>query len=104
MGIFLKAAVLALTLGGAICASTSIANGNDFVIRTSDRGRDHGNASVSFNFGNVAFAYRDGYWDNDHRWHKWRNNREHRDYRDNHRDNYRDGYHRRYHGQGWQRD
>ena len=28
-------------------------------------------AVVSFDFGNVAIGYRDGYWDNGHRWHRW---------------------------------
>jgi heme-degrading monooxygenase HmoA len=70
----------------------------------SDRGRDNANSGFSFNFGDVAFAYRDGYWDNSHRWHKWRNSREHREYRNQHGDNYRNGYHHRYRGQGWRRD
>ena len=27
---------------------------------------------VTFDFGNVALGYSDGYYDNDHRWHRWR--------------------------------
>jgi hypothetical protein len=104
MRMFLKGAAIALTLIGTTFATTSAASADGFSISTSNRGRDHTNVGVSFNSGNVAFAYQDGYWDNDRRWHKWRNSREHRDYRDQHRDNYRNGNHRRYHGQGWRRD
>ncbi len=28
-------------------------------------------ASVSFDVGDVAIGYSDGYWDHDHHWHKW---------------------------------
>lgn len=104
MRMLLKSAAIALTLIGTTFATTGVASADGFSISTSNRGRDHTSVGVSFNSGNVAFAYRDGYWDNDRRWHKWRNSREHRDYRDQHRDNYRDGNHRRYRGHGWRRN
>ncbi len=31
------------------------------------------NVGVSFNLGDVAIGYNDGYWDHDHHWHHWRN-------------------------------
>ncbi len=104
MRMLLKGAAIALVLAGTGFAATGTSNAAGFAITTSDHGRDHRNTSVSFDFGNVAYAYQDGYWDNDHRWHRWRNSREHRDYRNEHRDNYRGGKHTRYHSQGWQRD
>ncbi|NIJ47934.1 hypothetical protein [Rhizomicrobium electricum] len=100
----LKGAAIALVLAGATFATTGTSNAEGFAITTSDHGRDHRNTSVSVDFGNVAYGYRDGYWDNSHRWHNWRNSREHRDYRDHHRDSYRSGYHDRYSGQGWMGD
>lgn len=104
MRMLLKGAAIALALAGTALATTGTSGAGGFAISTSDRGRDHRGTTVSFDFGSVAFGYRDGYWDNDHRWHKWRNSRDHRDYRDQHRDNYRHGYHHRYRGQGWRRD
>jgi len=46
-----------------------------------------GAATLSFNFGNVAMGYSDGYWDNGHRWHAWRRGELAR-YRAEHRDSY----------------
>jgi len=55
--------------------------------------RDHVNTSVTIGFGDVAFGYRDGYMDNQHRWHRWHHRGDYRDYRREHRDSYRDRYH-----------
>ena len=60
--------------------------------------------SFSFNTGDVAFAYSDGYYDNNRRWHKWRNAREHREFRNRYRDNYRDHRRSRERNMGWLRD
>jgi len=102
MRMLLKGAVIALALAGTALATASPANAAGIMIGTSDHGRHHASTAVMFDFGNVAFAYNDGYWDNDHHWHRWRNSREHRDYRDQHRDHYRNGRHYRYRGHGWQ--
>jgi hypothetical protein len=104
MRMLLKGTVIALALAGTALATTGASSADGFTISTSNHGRGHTTTGISIDFGNVAFAYRDGYWDNDHRWHKWRNAREHREYRDRHGDNYRGGNHRRYRGQGWRRD
>src|SRR5882724_7355296 len=37
--------------------------------------------SVVIDFGNVAFGYRDGYWDRGHNWHRWEHAREREHYR-----------------------
>jgi hypothetical protein len=50
---------------------------------------------VGLGVGDVAYAYQDGYWDRDHRWHEWRNDEEMRQYKDAHRDRYRDYRHDR---------
>jgi hypothetical protein len=103
MRMVLKGAAIALALVGTTFATAVPSNAQSFGISSYDRGRDHATPTISFDFGNVAFGYRDGYWDNSHRWHKWRNSRDHRDYRHRYGDNYRNGYHHRYRGKGWRR-
>ena len=63
-------------------------------------GRGRGNDALSILFGSIAFGYRDGYWDNGHRWHHWRHNRDYRDYRD-HGGNYHGWNHDRDDDNGW---
>ena len=55
----------------------------------------------SFNTGNVAFAYQDGWWDNHHRWHRWKNHREYMEYRQRYHDRYSDWRHDRDPDHGW---
>jgi hypothetical protein len=57
--------------------------------------------AVSFDLGNVAFGYQDGYWDRDHRWHRWRHQRDARRYRSEHGDQYHHWRHNRDSDQGW---
>lgn len=57
--------------------------------------------AFSFNTGDVAFAYSDGYWDRSHRWHAWRNSREAREFRRSHGHLYNDTRHTRVRNQGW---
>ena len=62
----------------------------------------------SFNSGDVAFAYRDGYWDRYHRWHRWNNGDQWRWYRAHYGNNYYDWDHDRdrdygWHDRGWHR-
>lgn len=61
-------------------------------------GHRHGDNALSIQFGGIAFGYRDGYWDNGHRWHHWHH---HRDYRD-HGDHYHGWNHDRDSDNGWQ--
>jgi len=65
--------------------------------------RNTNNGGVTIGFGNVAFGYRDGYWDNGHRWHHWRNRHDYRGYRDQNGSNYHDMNHNRENNDGWQR-
>jgi hypothetical protein len=55
-----------------------------------DRGYDRGDGDTSFSiqFGNVVFAYSDGYYDRSRRWHSWRNDRERNWYRQHRRSSY----------------
>ena len=46
-----------------------------------------GAATLGINFGNVSLGFSDGYWDNNHRWHKWGRGELAR-YRTVHRDTY----------------
>ncbi len=95
---------MALALVGKTYATAGTSNAAGFTISTSDRNHNRSATSVSFQFGDVAYGYRDGYWDNSHRWHKWRNRGDHDSYRNHQGNNYRDGDHDRYRGQGWHRD
>lgn len=52
----------------------------------------------------VAYAYRDGYWDRTHRWHRWNDDREHRNYRVLNAASYHDWNHDRDGGSGWRQD
>jgi len=100
MRMFLKGTVIALALAGTALTSvgTSAAGGIFF-----GSGPNRGGAVISIGFGDVAFAYRDGYWDNGHHWHHWRNNRDYQSYRSQHADNYHDWNHDRDSDHGWQR-
>ncbi|MFM9863293.1 MAG: hypothetical protein ACKVRO_06775 [Micropepsaceae bacterium] len=53
-----------------------------------DRGYDRGGVDFSIVLGNAVFAYDDGYYDRDRRWHTWQN--------DGHRDWYRRNHSRTY--------
>ena len=57
--------------------------------------------NFSFNTGDVAFAYNDGYWDRSHHWHTWRNSREAREFRRGYGHLYNDSRHTRVRNQGW---
>jgi hypothetical protein len=54
-------------------------------------GYDDGDATFSIQLGNIVFAYSDGYYDRDRRWHRWRSDRERNWYRQ-HRRAYYYGY------------
>jgi hypothetical protein len=91
MNNFLKTAAVALTLTGAVLATAGPASA-----------RYHSDPIISIGFGNIAFGYRDGYWDNDHRWHHWRHSHDYRNYRDHQGSNYHDWNHDRDADHGWQ--
>ena len=101
MRMLLKGAAIAMALVGTTFATAGPSNAQSFGIHTSDRGHDRSGTSVSFSFGDVAYGYRDGYWDRSHRWHRWHNRHDHDNYRSQYGDNYRSGYHSRYRSQGW---
>jgi len=63
-------------------------------------GRDRGATVFSLSLGNVAFGYRDGYWDRRHHWHHWQRDSDYRYYRD-HGTNYYGYNHDRYDNDGW---
>ena len=85
----------ATAIVGAVAALT-------FASMTAAQARD--TFSFSFNTGDVAFAYSDGYWDRDHRWHNWHSAREHREYRNHYAGSYRASRHTRQHNNGWRND
>lgn len=77
------------------------APGNQYSDYPHDRDGNQGWRGLSINVGDVAFGYRDGYWDHGHQWHQWHNDQEMRDYRNAHGDRYNDYRHDRDHDQGW---
>ena len=48
---------------------------------------------ISFDIGSVAMGYSDGYYDNDHHWHRWRHHADLEQYRSAHADNYHEWRH-----------
>ena len=94
---FLKGTAIALAMAGAVLV-TGTANADNY-----SHGRDRGAAVLSIGFGDVAFGYRDGYWDNGHHWHHWRHTRDYRSYRGQNGSNYHDWKHDRDSDNGWQR-
>jgi hypothetical protein len=101
---FLTSAAIVLALAGTSLVVATPASAAGFAISVGN-GHDYGRnrSVVSVGFGDVAFGYRDGYWDNGHRWHRWNNSRDYRDYRDHHRGNYYDWNHDRDRDNGWRR-
>jgi len=100
MRMFLKGAAVALALTGAAFAVAGTAGATGLYVGSPrhDRG-----AVISVGFGDVAFGYRDGYWDNGHQWHSWRHHRDYRSYRNQHGSNYHNWNHDRDSDNGWQR-
>ncbi len=60
-----------------------------------------GTIGLSFDIGNIAFAYQDGYWDRGRHWHTWRNDDELRYYRNASGNQYYDWKHDRDSDNGW---
>jgi hypothetical protein len=88
MKIILAGAIAALALAGATFTATEPAQA--FV-----------HFGISINEGDVMFAYRDGYWDRNHRWHAWAGRDDWRWYREHHPDHYSDWAHDRDRDMGW---
>jgi hypothetical protein len=82
------ALIAAATMGTATVATTAPAAARDSFV-------------FSFDTGNVAFAYSDGYWDHDRRWHRWNNAREAREFRRAYGHRYWHQRHDRYRNAGW---
>jgi hypothetical protein len=60
-----------------------------------------GTVGVSFDIGNIAFGYQDGYWDRGRHWHNWQNQDEVRYYRNSSGNQYHDWNHARDSDNGW---
>jgi len=85
----LSAAILAIGLAGATLATAGGA------------ATAAGGASVTFNLGDIAFGYNDGYWDHGHKWHQWQNKDDMQSYRTAQNNQYHDWKHTRDSNQGW---
>src|ERR1700709_2604786 len=104
MRMILKGAVAALALAGTMLATTGTADAQNYNHYNRHRHYHHNrdNSVLSLVFGNVAYGYNDGYWDNNHSWHRWSNDGEYRNYRQ-YGSNYHDWRHDRDGDHGWQR-
>jgi hypothetical protein len=98
MRMFLKGAAIALALAGTALATTGTSNAAGIFFGTNSH---RSGPVISIGFGDVAYGYRDGYWDRGHRWHRWSNDRDYRNYRGQHRSNYYDWNHDRDSNNGW---
>jgi hypothetical protein len=85
-----KYAFAVLAMVGGLMVATAPSRADDF--------------AFSFNTGDVAFAYTDGYWDNNHVWHRWHNQREMREYRTRYHDHWHAWRHNRDRDHGWHDD
>jgi hypothetical protein len=83
----ISGAAIVLGLAGASLASVGTASAQ--------------NVGISFNLGDVAYGYQDGYWDRGHHWHHWRNRREERYYRTSSGSQYHAWRHDRDSDHGW---
>ena len=99
MRMLLKGAAIALALAGTSLAATGSASADDY----GRYHRHHHHNAITIGFGDVAFGYRDGYWDNGHRWHGWDHDGDYRSYRDHRGSNYHDWNHDRDDDNGWSR-
>ena len=108
MRMLLKSTAIALALAGAALMTTGTASaaGVYLGIGTGDShpDGDHSGAVIAVDFGHVAYGYRDGYWDNDHNWHRWQNDHDYRTYRDQYGNTYHDWNHDRDTNNGWLRN
>lgn len=119
MRMFLKGAVAMLALAGTALATAGTASADDYrahddYYRAHDDYRAHDgyrsvygahrdNAVIAIGIDDIAFAYRDGYWDTGHRWHRWRNSHDYWTYRDQDGGKFHNGIHDRYRNGGWMR-
>jgi len=97
----LHGGLFALGLAGAALSMTTFADAQGVGV-----GVNVGGIGVGVDVGgpvNVAFGYQDGYWDNDHQWHRWRNDREMQNYRNSRDNHYNDYRHDRDSDGGWRR-
>ena len=109
MTMFLRGAVIALSLAGAaLTAQSATASGmggyNNIEMGPGER-QGHGlaiNASWLVS-GSIAFGYADGFWDNGHAWHRWADDEESRNYRARRGSNYHAWNHDRNGDFGWLR-
>lgn len=60
--------------------------------------------SVTFDAGNIAYGYNDGYWDRNHTWHAWPNAQAQSDYRAHYASHYYDKRHDADKDAGWRGD
>ncbi len=94
MNKLLKTAAIAIGLAGATLATTGTASARD-------NQRQQSNAQITISFGDVAYGYRDGYWDNQRDWHQWKHQDDARRFRDSGRGEYHHWNHTRDRNQGW---
>ncbi len=93
-----KLTLAAAVVGTLACASLS----TSFTVVSQAAAAE--SFSFSFNTGDVAFAYSDGYWDRGHQWHSWRSARESREYRNHYSHNYNNSKHTKVKNKGWRGD
>ena len=82
MKMFLKSAAMALVLTSTVAGVSAPANAR---------------TTIGIALPGISLGFRDGYRDNDNRYHRWHNQRDYRNYRRDHADTYSDWNHNRDH-------
>ena len=85
--LFLALALAGATLTGVVTVGVTPAYAAD--------------VGVSFNLGDVAIGYSDGYWDHNHQWHKWQSAKHRQAYQHADGAEYHATKHTRTANQGW---
>jgi hypothetical protein len=88
---YLNGAIVALGMAGASLTTSAPASAQNV---------DVGVHVGGVGFGDVAYGYRDGYWDHGHRWHRWHRG-EMASYRNGAGNQYNDWDHNRDRDLGW---
>lgn len=106
---FFKGAVIALSLAGAVlaaqgAAASSMGGYNNMEMGPGERhGRGLAIDASWLASGSVAFGYADGFWDNNHAWHRWAGEEESNNFRARRGSNYHAWNHDRDSNFGWLR-
>jgi Ni/Co efflux regulator RcnB len=59
---------------------------------------------AEFDVGNIEIGFKDGYWSNDHHWHRWQNHHETQQFREHSKEHYHQYTHDRDPDERWHQE